>query len=74
MPKIKVGTKVIHTSMNKLGVVKSAWYDGEGRRYLVRHSGWDWSVPERHLKFPHTPNKLGLADVFKGVCRTRIDH
>ena len=45
-PKYSVGTIVRHISAGKYGRVISAWHDGEGFRYEVRHSGWVWSIPE----------------------------
>ncbi len=66
-PKFKVGSKVYHQSVGKYAKVISVFQNEEGWRYIIRHSYWDWSVPEwalspmkgRSSEAPKTGGKSG---------------
>lgn len=53
MHKYSIGTKVYHITSDKYGVIVDLVLDEDSPdelRYIVNHSGYDWSVPERFLK------------------------
>ena len=54
---LAVGAKVIHVPLRAKATVLGAINLGDpddlrlqGIRYIVQHSGWTWSVPERFLQ------------------------
>lgn len=62
-PKYSIGSKVKHTTKNTWGVVVDLFIsdDGNGRfiewRYLVKHSGYVWTVPEVALIVPRDSSR-----------------
>lgn len=74
-PRFKVGSKVYAENHRKYGEVLEVWWDEMEWRYRVRHSGWDWSIPESALvakKGRNGPSKSGGNAGTKGSAK-RVD-
>ena len=62
---LPAGTQVTHVPLRaKATILKAINLDDDsdirlqGIRYLIQHSGWLWSVPERFLHVDDTPSLL----------------